>query len=256
MAEVAISELSKLTGFPSSALRYYERIGLLSPVGRSSGGYRLYDERAVERLTFIARAKRLGLNLDEITDLVALWEDGACGPVQTRLRVLVDDKVECLDAQIDELARFRSQLEHVQRSLASAEPTDRCGPGCGCDTELPTEGVVPIAFGRRDARLTDGSADTIACTLVAGDAEARMQEWQALLARVEERRSAPSGVGLRFARDPDVVSSVAALTAREVDCCSFLTFTLTLDAHAAWLTISAPPEAKDLVIELFGGTDD
>ena len=60
VAEVAITELSKATGFPSSALRYYERIGLLSPVGRSPGGYRLYDERAVERLTFIARAKRLG----------------------------------------------------------------------------------------------------------------------------------------------------------------------------------------------------
>src|SRR6266446_971373 len=46
MAHVAITELSKATGFPSSALRYYERIGLLSPVGRSSGGYRLYDARA------------------------------------------------------------------------------------------------------------------------------------------------------------------------------------------------------------------
>src|SRR5262249_16086989 len=117
MASVSISELSKATGFPSSALRYYVRIGLLSPVGRSSGGYRLYDERSVERLTFIARAKRLGLNLDEITDLVALWEDGPCAPVHARLQALLDEKIELLDSQIDELARFRAQLAHVQRSL-------------------------------------------------------------------------------------------------------------------------------------------
>ena len=150
MGNLLITELARTSGFPSSALRYYERVGLLAPVGRSAGGYRIYDERAVDRLAFIARAKRLGLNLDEISDLVSLWEDGPCSPVHARLRTLVDDKVAWLQSQIDELAQFQSQLVHVQCSLASTEPRDQCGPGCACDAELPDRAEShAIAFGRR-----------------------------------------------------------------------------------------------------------
>jgi len=253
---VVISELSKVTGFPSSALRYYERIGLLSPVGRSPGGYRLYDERAIERLTFIARAKRLGLSLDEITDLVALWEDGPCGPVQTRLQALVDEKVDCLDAQIDELVRFRAQLEHVRRSLVSAEPADQCGPGCGCDTELPADSVVSMAFGRPATRSAEDQGVAISCTLGARDVVQRTSDWQSMLERTEERRATPEGLTLRFPCDPELLGALAVLTAREVECCSFLAFRLTLDAEAAWLTISAPPEAMPMVVDLFGALDD
>ena len=251
MAEVAITELSKASGFPSSALRYYERIGLLSPVGRSSGGYRLYDERAVERLTFIARAKRLGLNLEEIIDLVALWEDGPCGPVQARLQELVDEKVDALDSQIEELTRFRAQLSHVQRSLMSAEPADRCGPGCGCDTELPTDTEVAVALGRVTAP-SSSEATRIVCTLSADDAPQRLTEWQSILERVAERHSRPDGLSLQFPSDPALVGELAALASREVECCAFFTFALTLDAEATWLTVGAPAAAMSMVEQLFG----
>jgi len=250
--ELLISELARRSGFPSSALRYYERVGLLSPVGRSSGGYRVYDDRAVKRLAFIARAKRLGLNLDEIKDLVGLWEDGPCRPVQTRLRSLVDDKVTLLESQIDELARFHAQLAHVRRSLASAEPADRCGPGCGCDAELPDDDDIPVSFGRTGVRA-DESDDVIACTLGAADAASRLQEWQSVLDLVEERQPTSDGVALRFPRDAELLGALAALTVREVDCCSFFTFTLTLDADAAWLAVSAPPDAKPMIAEMFHG---
>jgi len=252
VVQVAITELSKATGFPSSALRYYERIGLLSPVGRSSGGYRLYDERAVERLGFIARAKRLGLNLEEIIDLVALWEDGPCGPVQARLQALVDEKVEFLNSQIEELTRFRAQLTHVQRSLTSAEPPDQCGPGCGCDTDLPTDREVAVALGGDAAPSSTEAADRIVCTLGAGDAPQRLIEWQSILERTEERRPGPEGLLLRFPTDPALLGDLAALAAREVACCSFFTFALKLDAEAAWLTVSAPATAMPMVEELFG----
>jgi DNA-binding transcriptional MerR regulator len=230
VADLLITELSRASGFPSSALRYYERVGLLAPIGRSEGGYRLYDSRAVDRLAFIGRAKRLGLTLDEIGDLVELWEDGPCAPVQARLTALVDEKVAGLDAQIDELARFRAQLEHVQRSLVSAEPADRCGPGCGCDAEL-----------------LDADSSAIECTLSADDVPERLREWEAILDRVEERVATAGGIRLRFLRDPVLLASLADLAAREVECCSFFTFALTLDAQGAWLAISAPAEARSLL---------
>jgi DNA-binding transcriptional MerR regulator len=244
--ELLITELSRASGFPSSALRYYERVGLLAPSGRSEGGYRLYDERAVDRLAFIGRAKRLGLTLDEIGDLVELWEDGPCAPVQTRLSGLVDAKVAGLDAQIDELARFRAQLAHVQRSLDSVEPADRCGPGCGCDTEPADGSETPVTFGR---------APAVACTLGSADVPDRLREWRAVLDRVEAREPTADGIRLRFPRDAALLGSLADLAAREVGCCSFFTFTLTVDALGAWLGIGAPAEAHALVTDFFGATN-
>jgi DNA-binding transcriptional MerR regulator len=249
---LSISELSRASGFTSSALRYYERVGLLAPTGRSAGGYRQYDDRALERLAFIARAKRLGLNLEEIGELVTLWEDGPCGPVQERLRALVDDKVAWLEGQVDEDVRFHAQLVHVRRSLESAEPADRCGPGCGCDTEWPETGAVPIALA---AVRRNGAEQPIACTLAAEAVPDRLREWQNVLDRVEERRATAEGVRLRFPRDPELLASLAGVAAREVDCCSFFTFTLSLDADAAWLTVTAPGDAQPLITPLFGPVD-
>ena len=236
--DLSISELSRASGFSASALRYYERVGLLAPTSRSAGGYRQYDDRAVERLAFIARAKRLGLNLDEIGELVALWANGPCGPVQERLRALVDEKVAWLEAQVDEDARFHAQLVHAQRSLESTEPTDRCGPGCGCDAEWPEAGAISVA-----------------CTLGADDIPARIDDWQAVLARVEARRAVANGISLRFPREPALLASLAGVAAREVECCSFFAFTLALAADAAWFTITAPGEAQSLVTSLFGPLD-
>ena len=246
MADILISELARATGFPSSTLRYYERVGLLEPTGRSAGGYRVYDDGAVDRLAFIGRAKRLGLNLDDVRDLVALWDDGACRPVQARLLALLDEKTALLDAQINELARFRNQLEHVHRSLESAEAADRCGPGCGCDTDLPDAVAATI-----DRSGSDPDAPVV-CTLEAEAAPARRREWKAVVARVDDRRGTPNGVELRFPRDPEVLAALAAVAAREIACCAFFTFTLTIDARAAWLTVAAPPDGVPILRELFG----
>ena len=82
-----IGETAKRSGFSASALRFYEDIGLVDPTTRSEGGYRLYDDASLVRLAFIARAKQLGCSLEEVTDLVEIWdgqrwrEFGACcGP--------------------------------------------------------------------------------------------------------------------------------------------------------------------------------
>jgi len=181
---------------------------------------------------------------------VEIWEEGPCAPVQTRLQALVDDKVAGLDAQIHELARFRSQLEHVQRSLVSAEPADRCGPGCGCDAELVDTNEAPVALGR--SRGLSSDAPAIECTLGAGDVPERLREWQSVLERVEERQNTPEGISLRFPRDAEMLGALADLAAREVECCSFFTFTLTLDGRGAWLAVSAPDAARSLVIDFFG----
>ena len=76
-----INEVAKRSGFTPATLRYYEEVGLVPLPTRTEAGYRMYDDRALERLAFIARAKQLGCTLEETADLVVAWEGGQCGPI-------------------------------------------------------------------------------------------------------------------------------------------------------------------------------
>src|SRR3954454_5439436 len=95
---------------PPPTLRYYEEIGLLPPAERTPAGYRLYDDRAIERLTFIARAKELGCTLEEITDLAEPAHSAQCAPIKHRLRAVVAAKLATTEARIAELAALASEL--------------------------------------------------------------------------------------------------------------------------------------------------
>jgi len=78
-------EMAQETGFKTSALRYYGDAGLVT-VARSPAGYRTYDEASIETLRFITRAKGLGLSLDDISDLDAVFDDRRCEPVRDHPR--------------------------------------------------------------------------------------------------------------------------------------------------------------------------
>lgn len=73
---VTIGTLSKRTGCNIEAIRYYERIELLPPPPRSSGGNRLYGSEHLKRLTFIRRSRELGFTLDEIRTMLSLVDGG------------------------------------------------------------------------------------------------------------------------------------------------------------------------------------
>ena len=132
MSTYTIGETASRSGFSASALRYYEDIGLVAPSTRTDAGYRLYDDGTLTRLAFIARAKQLGCTLDEIVDLVGVWDGERCGPVQKRFHDLVTDKLSAAERQIAELTALTGQLRHAA-ALLSAPPIDGpCDEGCAC----------------------------------------------------------------------------------------------------------------------------
>jgi len=241
-----ISELARRSGFSPSTLRYYETAGLLPDPERTDSGYRVYDDAALERLAFIGRAKTMGLALEDIAELVGLWADGPCAPVQDRLKELLDAKVNEVRVQLDDLSHFAAQLDHLRRSLAATVPTERCGPGCGCDVELP----AAIALTAKPAEST-----LIACTLSDVEAEDRAAEWADLLANVVERRATDRGVQLRLPPHPGLVAHAGELCVRETECCAFFSFTLTVDAGGVWLDVAAP-DALAVIDALFGTAHD
>lgn len=132
MAGYRIAEVAARTGFSTPTLRYYEEIGLVPPAERTPSGYRLYDERAVRRLHFVARAKQLGCTLEEITELAEVWDRDECAPVKHRLRAVVADKLADVDRRLAELRAFRRDLERAADFLATAPLDGPCDERCGC----------------------------------------------------------------------------------------------------------------------------
>lgn len=128
MSEMTVSELGRRTGTTADTIRYYERIGLLPDVARSPAGYRLFTESDVERLAFIKRAQRFGLQLDQITELLGVRDRGLCPCGHAR--ELLTGKLEELEEQLESLIRLRADIEHL---LQGGPPSENgnwpCGPG-------------------------------------------------------------------------------------------------------------------------------
>jgi MerR family transcriptional regulator, copper efflux regulator len=129
-----IGQMAERSGFSASALRYYEGIGLVEPSTRTGAGYRLYDDDTLARLAFIARAKQLGCSLEEITDLVGIWDGERCGPVQKRFHDLVTTRLADAEHQIAELTALAEQLRHAAAQLAGPAVDGPCDEGCACLT--------------------------------------------------------------------------------------------------------------------------
>lgn len=236
MTSFRISDAAQRTGLSTSTLRYYERIGLLQPPKRTDSGYRAYDERALDRLAFVARARALGLRLDAIGELADLWDADRCGPVQARLRDVVSAKIADTQEQAAALLALSSELASYIEGLASPTPDAPCGERCGCHAEAPTRSLAVLA----------DAGPGIACSLVAGDAAERVLEWQALATRAIGREATDGGIRLTF--DPGVnLRVVADLVAREQGCCSFLSFAIGVTPSALTLEVDGPTDARPLI---------
>jgi Cu(I)-responsive transcriptional regulator len=69
-----IGEAAAASGVPAKTIRYYEEIGLVRPL-RDANGYRLFRDRDVHRLAFLARARALGFGIAECRMLLDLYDD-------------------------------------------------------------------------------------------------------------------------------------------------------------------------------------
>ncbi|MGH3421133.1 MAG: MerR family transcriptional regulator, partial [Streptosporangiaceae bacterium] len=93
MTGLRVAELAERAGVAASTVRFYERAGLLSPARRAGNGYRMFDESALEELAFVQRAKGIGMSLEDIAGLVAVWPSGRCQSLQARMRVYLAGRI-------------------------------------------------------------------------------------------------------------------------------------------------------------------
>jgi MerR family transcriptional regulator, thiopeptide resistance regulator len=105
-----VGELAKRTGLTVRTLHHYDNIGLLSPSGRSEGGYRLYGRDDVARLHGIQTLRRLGLSLGDVAQLL----DGGA----VSLPAILGQQISALDQQIVHAEALRERLGVLQLVLA------------------------------------------------------------------------------------------------------------------------------------------
>ena len=104
-----IGTLAREVGVNPRTLRFYEAKRLLLRPARTESGYRVYEDDAAERLTFIAKAKSLGLSLREIRQILVLRDTGRlpCDSVQQ----ILTDHLRRIDEQMARLQGFKSDLQ-------------------------------------------------------------------------------------------------------------------------------------------------
>lgn len=107
-----IGELVRLTGKTSRTLHFYEELGLLQPISRTKGGFRLYNETALLRVRWIERLQDLGFSLPEIQDFLARLQEEAHGPdAMRRLEAFYRQKLAETRATLGRLVELERSLQ-------------------------------------------------------------------------------------------------------------------------------------------------
>lgn len=130
-----IGDLGRRTGLATSALRYYERVGLLSPAGRR-GGQRYYGPAALERVAFVQLCQDAGFTLREARGLLASGSRRSrqrsellaakVAELEERIarteraKALVRHALACPHGSFDECPRFRTALQEQLRATEIA----------------------------------------------------------------------------------------------------------------------------------------
>ena len=140
-----IGDLAKRAGIRPSAVRYYERIGLLRPAARVSGR-RQFGSAVVNRLAFIQLGARLGFSLDELRELL-----GAVGSDDLRVnRKLRGSARRMMERKIGELDHLIADATNI-RSVLSEAVRCECVDLSACvivrkGSKLPREGRISTRF--------------------------------------------------------------------------------------------------------------
>jgi MerR family transcriptional regulator, copper efflux regulator len=105
---VNIGDAARLSGVSAKMVRHYESLGLLPRVARTDSGYRQYSEADVHTLRFIKRARDLGFSMEEIAELVSLWQNRRRASASVR---------RIAQKHADDLAQRIAAMQDMQRSL-------------------------------------------------------------------------------------------------------------------------------------------
>jgi len=117
--EFTIGELSKRAQVIVETIRYYEKIGLMPDPPRSSGGYRMYSDAHLQRLTFIRRSRELGFSQPEVRKLLTLVDEHkyTCDEV----REMTEKQLRTVQSKIRDLQNLEQALGNMVRECKGGD---------------------------------------------------------------------------------------------------------------------------------------
>lgn len=116
-----IGEVAAQVGLPAKTIRYYEDIGLVSPL-RDANGYRAFRDRDLHNLTFLARARALGFTIENCRVLLALYQDQH--RASSDVKDIAHQHLVQIDAKIADLQAMRATLSHLVAECAGDNRPD------------------------------------------------------------------------------------------------------------------------------------
>ena len=117
-----ISEAAKSSGLPVKTVRYYADIGLVEAASRSQAGYRIYNDAAVRRLSFIRRARTFDFSVAECRELLDLYQDQ--GRTSAEVKKIASKRLEEIEIKQRELQALRDDLAHLVKACRGDDRPD------------------------------------------------------------------------------------------------------------------------------------
>ena len=109
-----IGRASESSGVSVKMIRHYEAIGLLKNVARTDANYRVYSDKDVHTLRFVKRARTLGFDMEDIRDLLALWQNKS--RPSASVKKIAGGHMQDLKRRILEMQSMVATLEHLTRN--------------------------------------------------------------------------------------------------------------------------------------------
>ncbi|MGC1497219.1 MAG: Cu(I)-responsive transcriptional regulator [Sulfitobacter sp.] len=116
-----IGDASKRTSLPPKTIRYYEEIGLVTPL-RDANGYRSFRDSDMHKLAFMGRARTLGFTIEDCRNLLALWDDQ--DRASADVRAIASDHLAQIESKILGLQEIRATLTDLVNECAGDDRPD------------------------------------------------------------------------------------------------------------------------------------
>jgi DNA-binding transcriptional MerR regulator len=146
-----VGVLARLSGKTVRALHLYEELGLLVPIERSKGGYRLYDADSITRVRWIAKLQEMGFSLGDIQTMARQWEQSGSAPgAMAKVERLLTEKLADTREQIARLKQLESELQaslDYLRTCPTCDPKQLIEACSACELHAETEQAPELVAG-------------------------------------------------------------------------------------------------------------